>query len=335
MATAQLLLAKGFAVRALVHRLDGRSERLQKAGAEIAVGSLEELDQVLVAMAGVQRAYFCPPLAPGALRKAALFAVAARESRLEAVVALSQWLVDPAHHALHAREKWLSERLFEQLPGVAVVTVNPGFFADNYFAALAGAAQLGLFAMPLGEGLNAPPSNEDIARVITAALIDPGAHAGRSYRPTGPRLLSPGEIAATFARVLGRPVKYRDVPPRLFLKMARWLRLGDYTLSQLHWFLQDYRRGSFAVGAPTGAVLEVAGSPPEDLETIARRYVSASPLVIRSAGGVLREVWGVVRGLLSRAPDLEKIERRLELPRIAGATLAADSVRWRRAHGAA
>ncbi|HTS80807.1 MAG TPA: NmrA family NAD(P)-binding protein [Myxococcaceae bacterium] len=148
------------------------------------------------------------------------------------VVVLSQWLSDVDHPALHAREKWLSSRVFDRAP-VDVVTVAPGWFADNDLAALEPIAQLGLFAMPLGEGLNAPPSNEDIGRVVAGVLADPARHLGRTHRPTGPSLLSPSEIAGAFARVLGRPVRYRSASLGLFLKVARSLGLSDFVLSQL------------------------------------------------------------------------------------------------------
>src|SRR5215468_3199383 len=200
-AAARQLLARGYPVRALVHRLDRRSDVLREAGADVVCGSLEDLVDLRASLTGVQRAYFCPPLESGALRKAALFATAAREARLEVVVALSQWLCDPMHPALHSTEKWLSARIFEWLPGVDVVLVDPGFFADNYMTALEPIAQLGVMAMPLGQGLNAPPSNEDIARVVVGALTDPAPHVGKRYRPTGPRLLAPDQIAAIFARV--------------------------------------------------------------------------------------------------------------------------------------
>jgi uncharacterized protein YbjT (DUF2867 family) len=209
--TVAQLLARGFPVRALVRREDARSERVRHAGAQIAVGSLEDLDDLRAAMTGVQRAYFCPPLTPGTLRRSTLVAAAAKDAKLEALVVLSQWLTDPLHHALHASEKWLSGRMFEW-SGLDVVTVNPGWFADNYMAALEPIAQLGMMGLPLGSGLNAPPSNEDIAKVIVAALADPAPHIGKTYRPTGPRLLSPQEIAATFGKVLGRPVKYQSAP---------------------------------------------------------------------------------------------------------------------------
>jgi uncharacterized protein YbjT (DUF2867 family) len=330
-ATAAALLARGCAVRALVHRADDRSQRLQKAGCEIVVGSLEDLEELTAALNGVQRAYFCPPLAPGALRKTALFAEAARAAQLEVVVALSQWLVDPTHHALHSREKWLGEQLLAR-SGLPLVTVNPGFFADNYMAALEPMAQLGVMALPLGEGGNAPPSNEDIARVIVGALLNPAPHLGKHYRPTGPRLLAPAEMAAIFARVLGRPVVYRNAPMPLFLKVARSLGLSDYVLVQLRAFLEDYQRGSFAVGAPTEAVREVGGAPPEDFETIARRYVQASSLARPSLGGKLRAIVRLAAALLTRAPDLDAAVARLELPVTRSARLAADSPRWQATH---
>ena len=72
-AAALQLLEKGGAVRAFVHRTDARSERLREAGAEVIIGSLEDMGDLRRAMAGIQRAYFCPPLDYGTLRRAALF----------------------------------------------------------------------------------------------------------------------------------------------------------------------------------------------------------------------------------------------------------------------
>ena len=128
--TALLLLQKGYAVRALVHREDARSSALRRAGAEISVGCLEDPIDVRAAMRDVQRAYLCPPLEPGSLRRAAIFAEAAQDVRLETIVALSQWLVDPTHLSIHAREKYLAEKLFQWASDVAVITINPGWFAD-------------------------------------------------------------------------------------------------------------------------------------------------------------------------------------------------------------
>jgi len=331
-ATVAQLLAKGFPVRALARRRDSRSEQLRNLGAEVVSGSLEDLEDLSAAMTDVKRAYFCPPLEPGTLRRATLFAESAREARLESVVALSQWLADPQHPAIHSREKWLSDRVFQWTPHLNVTTINPGFFADNYMAALEPIAHFGLMAMPLGQGLNAPPSNEDVARVVVGALIDPEPHIGKTYRPTGPRLLSPDEIAGTIGRALRREVKYRDVPINLFLKVAKSLGISDFVIEELYWFLKEYQRNAFGVGAPTRAVFEVGGAEPEPFEQTVRRYVAQSGLSKRTIGSHLTAVKNLISGLLTPAPVPTSIARRLQLPGPNHPSFAADSVQWRATH---
>ncbi|GAB2523407.1 Rossmann-fold NAD(P)-binding domain-containing protein [Nocardia heshunensis] len=281
----------------------------------------------------MRRAYFCPPLEPGTLRRATLFATAAQQARLEVVVALSQWVADPLHPAVHAREKWLSSQVLQSMSEIGLVTVNPGWFADNYLAALEAAAQFGILAMPLGEGRNAPPATEDIAAVITGALIDPGPHLGKTYRPTGPRLLDPGEIADAFGRALERKVEYRDTPLPLFLKVAKSLGFSDFVIGQLYWFLQDYRDDAFGIGAPTDAVLEVGGTPPEPFDDIVRRYARSSPLATRSVPAKFRAVAHRLGALLTRAPDLNALAYQAVNPPLTNPARAVDSLRWQHAHG--
>src|SRR5204863_63824 len=51
----------------------------------------------------------------------------------------------------------------------------------------------------------------DIAAVAARVLAEDG-HEGKAYDVTGPAALGYADVAATFARVLGRPVAYVDVP---------------------------------------------------------------------------------------------------------------------------
>jgi NAD(P)H dehydrogenase (quinone) len=331
-ATIAQLLALGYPVRALVRQADHRSERLKKLGVDVVAGSLEDITDLRAAMTGAQRAYFCPPLEPGTLRRASLFAAAAQDTKLELVVALSQWVADPNHPATHAREKWLSDRMFDWAPKLDVVTINAGFFADNYMAALEPISHFGLMGMPLGQGLNAPPSNEDIARVIVGALTNPAPHIGRSYRPTGPQLLTPEEIAATIGRVLGRKVTYQDVPMKLFLKVAKSLGISEFVIEELSYFLLDYQRNAFGLGAPTDAVREVGGVAPESFEQTARRYVAASGFGKRTIRSNLAAVHNLVAGLLTHAPVPTSIASRLQLPALNHPLLAAESAAWRASH---
>jgi uncharacterized protein YbjT (DUF2867 family) len=82
MAVTLNLLQKGYPVRAFVRRLDTRSKTLEKAGAEIAVGDLFDLQNLQNALKGVQRAYHCPPFANNLLHNTMLFAIAAEEAKV-------------------------------------------------------------------------------------------------------------------------------------------------------------------------------------------------------------------------------------------------------------
>ena len=195
--TAITLLDKGFPVRAMVHRDDARAAELRARGAQVVVGNLNDVGDVRRAMKGVQRAYWAAPVVPGALEAATLFASVAEDQRLEAVVSMSQWLADPAHPSAHTRAEWLSDRVFSWMPSVGSITVNPGFFAENYVYTLDAVAQFGVLTAPFGDGYNAPPSNEDIAAVAAALLADPEPHhQPAADRPAGEPVHAPSVDAA-------------------------------------------------------------------------------------------------------------------------------------------
>lgn len=282
------LLSKGYTPRALVRNRDSRARDLAARGAEIVEGDLFDTRAIAGAASGAQRAYWCAPFDPQALKAAQLFAEAAQEAGLESIVGLSQWLASPAHPARTTRDAYAIDRLFEQLsPGVTYTCIEPGFFADNYLRLIDFASLLGVFPSLTGNSRNAPPSNEDIARCAVAALLNPAAHAGKRYRPTGPQLLSTGEMASIVGQVLGRSVRRVEMPMWLFLKAARLQKVPAYELSGFRYYVQDHLQGAFEHGAPTDHVESLTGRPPESFETIARRY-AASPAAARTFGNVLK-----------------------------------------------
>ena len=87
-AVVSQLLEAGYPVRAMVRREDARATALRARGVDVAVAEITDVERVSAAMRGVQRAYWLPPYDPGMLAGAAVFATAAREARLEAIVRL-------------------------------------------------------------------------------------------------------------------------------------------------------------------------------------------------------------------------------------------------------
>jgi len=86
----QLLLQCGLPVRALVHRIDERSDRLSQLGAEVLSGDLLDPNLVGKALQGMKRAYFTYPVDNGLLEATTIFATAARAAGTEMVVNMSQ-----------------------------------------------------------------------------------------------------------------------------------------------------------------------------------------------------------------------------------------------------
>ena len=220
------------------------------------------------------------------------------------------------------------------MPGVAHTIVRPGIFADAYLVTIGLAAHLGIFPWMYGNSRNAPPSNEDIARVAAAALMDPARHAGKSYRPTGPELLGAEDMAKAIGRAVGRSVRVVPTPAWLFMKTARMGGLPIDLMSGVRYYIDDHKRGAFELGAPTTDVLDVTGQPPEDFETIARRY-AALPGNQRTFGNWLREFAQFMIAPLSPGFKFDRYDRELRRPFPLQPQFATESKVWRREHAIA
>lgn len=325
------LLKRGFPVRALVRREDGRSGALRSAGAEIVVGDLFDHRDLERALVDVQRAYHSAPYAPNLLHGMMLFAIAAEQAKLEVVAWMSQWNPHPVHPSAFTREHWMANQIVRWMPSVDAIHVNPGLFANIYFLGLPAIVHFGMFVAPFGEGLNAPPSNEDIGRVAAAVLASPEGRIGKSFRPTGPALISPYDAAAAMAKALGRPVRYVPSSLKQFAKAATATGVSPFELTSIRHYVQELAGGTFAVGAPTEHVEMLTGRPAEDFETIARRYIHHPELIAPGirAGTKLGAFLFLARTLFTRAPDFERWEREHLLPSLNRPLLAHENPAWR------
>jgi uncharacterized protein YbjT (DUF2867 family) len=326
------LREKGWPVRAIVRSRDARSERIERLGAEIVIADLYDPQQLFDAMRGAPRAYYCPPPQPFMIQSATAFAVAARDARIESIVQLSQWLSSPSHPALMTRQTWLADQVFSMIPGVQHTIINPGWFADNNLRMINLAAHLGLFPVLTGESRNAPVSNEDIARVAAAVLIDPRKHAGKTYRPTGPALLSAQDMIVVLSRVFQRKVRGVPMPLWMLYKAGRMQGAGAYLMGMLRYYIEDHKQGAFELSAPTNDVLEVTGRPAEDFETTVRRY-AALPGAQRTLSRTIREFANFMWTPFAPGYNPSRDEQRFGFPMPSVPRYAMADEHWRSEHG--
>ncbi|MEU9885120.1 NAD(P)H-binding protein [Sphaerisporangium sp. NPDC051011] len=267
-------------VRALVHREDERAEALRATGAQVVVGDLARAPDVARAVDGCRRMYFGMSVSARYLEAALTTAVVARRyGELDAFVNMSQMTVSQmdltsVQESAQQRHHWLAEQALDW-SGLPVVHVRPTVFMENpLFTSFADAsiARDGTIRLPFGTGRTSPVAAGDVAEAVAAILRDPAPHIGKVYELTGPRSRDLHEVAGEYARALGRPVSYVDVPlepwiehelrglgppPHLFDHLA--------TMARLH-AANRYDR-------VTGDVELLTGRPPSDL----REFVETHP----------------------------------------------------------
>ena len=214
----KMLLAKGHKVRALVRRQDDRAESLRQSGAEVMQGDLTDLASMHRAIGGCARIYFGMSVSADYLAATVNTAAVARHHGIEAFVNISQMTVtqmsitestDSPQHKLH----WLAEQALSW-SGLPVVTLRPTVFLEGFFLLLAasGVRDADELALPMGAGKTSPISAIDVASAASVILDDPAPHIGRIYNLTGYESADLDHYAHVFSEVLGRTIRYRDVP---------------------------------------------------------------------------------------------------------------------------
>lgn len=200
------LLADGFEVRALTR---DPSRASLPAGVDVRHGDLGQPDTLSPALAGIESVFlFASPGSGQSLVRAA------SEQGVQRVVFLSSLSVQDdvaeqsnpiaAFHAdiEHAIEASDLEWTF----------VRPGAFAANTLSWAPQIRATGVVRGPYGDATVAPTHERDIAAVAVHALRHDGHH-GAKYPLTGPESLTLAEQARIIGEVIGREVRYEELPP--------------------------------------------------------------------------------------------------------------------------
>jgi NAD(P)H dehydrogenase (quinone) len=276
--TVALLRERGFRVRAFVHTLDDRATRLRELGAEVIQGDLLDFDAVSSAMVGVTAAYFCYPIDPPRLLEAtAIFAQAASEANVRAVVNMSQ---SPARREAHpgARDHWIAERLLDRTH-LMTTHLRPTLFADWLTWQWLRHDGQGVLRLPFGNARHAPIASADLARVIAAILADPAPHDRQIYPLYGPEELDHHAIAEKMAQTLGIPVRYEPVDIESFAAALRAQGASPFLAQYLSNVARDYQNSDVFAGT-NNLVEAIGGTPPMTVE----QYTTATRAAYESDG---------------------------------------------------
>jgi uncharacterized protein YbjT (DUF2867 family) len=245
---AESLIERGFSVRAFVHKLDTRSDRLRELGAEVFEGDLLDLALVRRAMKDSKRAYFTYPVADGLLEATTIFARAAREAETEFVVNLSQLQSTPDAPSFRNLQHRLADQVFDWAQ-VGAIHLHAAPFYENVRALVAkSVADQNTVFLPWGPGDAVIPlvGAEDVARVATALLIDTATSRQNAYDLIG-EIPSVNEIVNTLGRVLKRPIRYVEITDEQWAQAVAG-RMNPHALDHLSHLWRFFRTSGIRKG---------------------------------------------------------------------------------------
>lgn len=277
---SEMLLARGVPVRAFVHKIDERSDRLRALGAELFEGDFLDIASAQRAVQGVSAIYFAYPVQDGLLDATATMAVAARNAGVSRLVDLEMLRSSPDAPTPRMRQNYLSEQIFEWA-GIGAAHVRAAVFYENLRALVRSSlAAREAIRLPFGSDGTVIPlvSAEDVARVAVGLLTSPTASTGASYRVIG-AVLTLRDIMATFGTVLSQDVRYQAISDEEWRRDALARGLNPHAIEHLSHLWRFFRTAGLNPGADEYAIPDtietIGGAKPKTFEAFVREERSA------------------------------------------------------------
>lgn len=236
-------IALGLDVRALVRRLDARSDALEALGAEVVIGDLLEINTIRDAMKDVDAAYLVWPVQPGLINATVNFAQAARETGVKTIINLSQRSANRESSSDSCRDTYIAEEVLNW-SGLPVIHLRPTYFLEwLLYPWQLPYLQQGVLRMPVGKGRHSPIAADDQGRAIAALLKNPEAHIGTTIPLSGPVEMDHEQMAAELSEALGRKIVFQDLPIDEYCDSIAAMGVPPYIVQHLGGAMADYQHG--------------------------------------------------------------------------------------------
>jgi uncharacterized protein YbjT (DUF2867 family) len=201
----RLLRQRGVPVRVLV-RDPAKAKELADAGAEIAVGDLDLPASIDQAMAGVTTVVLVSPAVP--TQELNVVDSAARAGVGHVVKASSKASADSPI----ARRRGQTEiEAGLAASGLPHTLLRSNAYMQNVLMLAPAIAKTNGFGSAAGEGRIGMVDARDVGAVAAEIAASPAVHAGKTYRLTGPELITNDDVAAVLSKLLGRTISYRPL----------------------------------------------------------------------------------------------------------------------------
>ncbi|MBM3662215.1 MAG: hypothetical protein FJW94_04880 [Actinobacteria bacterium] len=253
----QLLDRDDVLVRAMVR--DRASFKLSGSNLEVVVGDMDDPASLVEPTKDVSHVFLTSPMDER---------ITARESAVvDACAANGSPLVVNIYGAVRHEGDHLDQLHTAaidhlKLSGLPWTLVSPSSVMETSLAPIAAQLPMGMFFGMSGGGKVGLVALEDVARVMAEVVLTDG-HEGQNYLCTGPAAVDMTQVAAAFSEVLGREIRYEDLPEDdfadLLLEHAGYSDRAELEVTVLC-HLRAWKEGR--ADLVTKTVEQVTGRPP-------------------------------------------------------------------------
>ncbi len=246
--TAGSEISKALARMEVHHRslVRDRAKAAASAGeyVELVEADLSRPETLAAALDGVEKALLLTAASPEAPQQERDFIRQAKRAGVRYVVKFSAYGASLNAPHFFGRQHGQGERELED-SGLAFTMLRPNGFFQNFLGSAASIQSRSAFHAPAGGMKYSAVDVRDIAAVAAHVLTEPG-HQWQRYTITGPEALSHTEIAERFSQVLGRTIRYLDVPEDAAQDWLLAAGMPAWTAEKLVDLYRYYRSGAAA-----------------------------------------------------------------------------------------
>jgi uncharacterized protein YbjT (DUF2867 family) len=200
---ARLLAARGEPVRVLV-RDPAKAPALERAGIAVALGDLDVPETVGKALQGVSSVILVSPAVPA--QEINVVDAAARAGASHVVKITSKASADSP---IARRRGQAAIEAALTASRLSWTLLRSNAYMQNFLMMAPAIAKMDTFAAATGDGRIGHIDARDVAEVAAEVAAAPAPHAGKTYWPTGPEVLSSAEVTEVLTKVLGREITFR------------------------------------------------------------------------------------------------------------------------------
>lgn len=236
---------------------------------EVVEGDLSDSARLRDILSGIERVFLLSPSAPDQVvlqgnvveaiqntgRPIHIVKVSTLGAGPEAPVPLARW-----HAVTEAQIRTAA---------VPATVLRPHVFMQNLIGSAETISSDGLFFGALGDAALPFIDARDVA-AVAAEILTHGGHEGRTYTLTGPQSLSYTQMATTLSSVLGRSVRYIDLPLERYHEMLVGMGCPTWWADNLTALARWFQQGAASI--VSSSVIEVTGRPSRTFERFAQDH---------------------------------------------------------------